>query len=186
MIKYQADTADKVRKAYASWRRTFPRVKPGSLLFHAYLNIMQSLYNLKWLDWFQVQGSGLTTFEPMNLERWTFFIDALCFCSSQAGFQPGTVNVEPLNPGIIMRICYFEKCGGTFQVLSVVKTNRSWKEAEVIVCRIARLSRFRRWIFKFRPPSNKDYGHSKPCPPGNQGNICSTYSPIRRLRFREQ
>jgi hypothetical protein len=45
LIKYRVDTADKMRKGICFLKAYFSQVKPRSLLFHAYLSIMQSLYN---------------------------------------------------------------------------------------------------------------------------------------------
>ncbi len=45
LTKYWADTANKVREDMCFLKACFFQMKPGSLLFYAYLSIMQSLYN---------------------------------------------------------------------------------------------------------------------------------------------
>ena len=45
LIKYWADTVNEVRKDMCFLKACFFQMKPRSLLFHAHLSIMQSLYN---------------------------------------------------------------------------------------------------------------------------------------------
>jgi hypothetical protein len=45
LIKYRVDTANKMRKGMCLLKACFFQMKPRSLLFRAYLSIMQSLYN---------------------------------------------------------------------------------------------------------------------------------------------
>ena len=45
LTKYWAVTANKIRKDICFLKACFFQMKPNSLLFHAYLGIMQSLYN---------------------------------------------------------------------------------------------------------------------------------------------
>ena len=55
LIKYWADTTNKVRKDICFMEACFFQMKPRSLLFRAYLGIMQSPYNSENLLFWEVQ-----------------------------------------------------------------------------------------------------------------------------------